>query len=89
MKTKLVRVGNSRGVRIPRPLLESAGLTDEIEMTVEGAALVLRSAAPHPRAGWAEAFERLGPDDLDFEELPASDWDEEEWTWPDGSKSTS
>jgi antitoxin MazE len=84
MKTKLVRVGNSRGVRIPRPLLESAGLTDEIEMTVEGTALVLRSAAPHPRAGWAEAFERMhakGDDELLDDYVP-TDFDENEWQWP-------
>lgn len=84
MKTKLVRVGNSRGVRIPRPLLESAGLTDEVEMSVEGAALVIRSAAPHPRAGWEEAFKQMhaaGDDEL-LDDYVATDFDENEWLWP-------
>ncbi|MEO8539787.1 MAG: AbrB/MazE/SpoVT family DNA-binding domain-containing protein [bacterium] len=84
MHTKLVRIGNSRGVRIPRPLLESAGLTDEVEMTLEGSALVLRPPALHPRNGWAEAFEQMhvaGDDEL-LEAEVGSDFDELEWQWP-------
>jgi antitoxin MazE len=82
MKTKLIRIGNSQGVRIPRPLIDEIGLEGDIEMSVEGEALMLRPAPRHPRAGWDEAFEAAGPDDIDFEDFPASDWDEEEWTWP-------
>ncbi len=29
---RLVQIGNSRGVRIPKPLIEEAGLTDEVEL---------------------------------------------------------
>ncbi len=90
MKTKLVRIGNSQGVRLPKAFIEEARLTDDIEVSLEAGAVVLRSAAPHPRAGWEAAFEAAGADDLDPEDFPASDWDEEEWTWPQaGSKSTS
>jgi antitoxin MazE len=80
MKTKLIKVGNSQGVRIPRLLIEEAGLTGELEMSVEGDALVLRTAR-HPRAGWVEAIAALGPDDIGSDDLPVSDVDEEEWKW--------
>ena len=80
MKTKLVKVGNSQGVRIPRLLIEEVGLTGELEMSVEGDALVLRPVR-HPRAGWEEAFAKLGPDDLDYDDLPTNDFDDEEWQW--------
>jgi antitoxin MazE len=58
MKARLVRIGNSRGVRIPKPLLEQTALRDEVEIEVENGHLVIR-AVSHPRAGWAEAFQEM------------------------------
>ena len=49
MKARIVRIGNSQGIRIPKPLLEEAGLPDEVELEVEGDCLVVR-AAGRPRA---------------------------------------
>ena len=58
MRARLVRIGNSRGVRLPKPLIEEAGLTEEVEVRVRGGAVVILSA-PRPRAGWAEAAKQL------------------------------
>ncbi len=79
MKARLVRIGNSRGVRLAKPLIEQAGLTDDVEITVREGALVITSASS-PRAGWAEAA-ALGqpPGMLD---VPSSTrFEDEEWTW--------
>jgi antitoxin MazE len=84
MKTRIVRIGNSQGVRIPKPLLEQTGLRDEVEIEVEGNCLVVR-AARRPREGWAEAFEAMaaaGDDALLDGETPSTKWDEDEWQWP-------
>jgi antitoxin MazE len=84
MKTRIVPIGNSRGVRIPKPLLEQTGLSDEVEIRAEGNTLVIRPAR-RPRAGWAEAFRemaRRGDDALLDDAAPTlSDWDEGEWEW--------
>jgi antitoxin MazE len=85
MLAKLVRIGNSRGVRIPKAFIEQAGLSDEIEMTVRRGAVVLQSRRTR-RAGWRKsikaALEKHGQDvDEDFLGLP-NDFDEKEWTWP-------
>lgn len=84
MKTHLIHIGNSQGICIPEPLLEQAGLRDEVELEVEGNRLVI-SALSHPRAGWDEAFEvmaRQGDDDLlDGGDLLSTQWDEEGWEW--------
>ena len=48
MKTRLVRIGNSRGVRIPKPLIEQAGLTDEVEMGVRDGAIVIAAIGHAP-----------------------------------------
>lgn len=59
MKVVIRRIGNSRGVVIPKPLLIEAGLEAEAEMIVEEGALVVRRPAAPPRAGWAEAARAL------------------------------
>ncbi len=84
MKARLIRIGNSQGVRIPKPLLQQTGLRDEVEIEVQGEGLLIR-AIDHPRAGWDEAFAlmALQGDDalLDEGELVPTRWDEEEWEW--------
>ena len=82
MKARIVRIGNSRGVRIPKPLIEQAGLGDEVELRVEDGALVIESAR-RPRAGWAEAA-RLARDrgeDRLMDDPTPTDFDESEWEW--------
>jgi antitoxin MazE len=54
MKTHLVRIGNSRGVRVPKPLIEKAGLTEEVELRVQEGGIVIARASS-PRSGWADA----------------------------------
>jgi antitoxin MazE len=82
IRSKVVKIGNSRGIRIPRTLLEQAGLVNEVEMTVEGNKLIITSSR-HPRQGWNEHFKIMaehGDDHLLIQETPTQ-WDEEEWTW--------
>lgn len=84
VKTRLVKIGNSQGIRIPKVLLEQVGLNGEVQMEVEADRLVLRPAAG-PRQGWEEHFQRmaaLGDDQLlDADTLPPTRWDAEEWDW--------
>jgi antitoxin MazE len=83
MKTTLIAIGNSRGVRIPKPLIEQCGLEGEIEMAVRQNEIVIRPMR-HPRAGWEEAGRRLaeaGEDKLLDGDSPPTRWDLEEWEW--------
>ncbi len=84
MKTRIVPIGNSQGVRIPKPLLEQTGLSGEVEISAEDGTLVIRPAR-RPRAGWAAAFQemaRRGDDALLDDAAPGlSAWDEDEWEW--------
>ena len=82
MKTKIVRIGNSRGVRIPKPLLEQAGLENEVLLRVVEEGIVIE-AADKPRAGWGEAARILherGEDGL-LDDVAPTDFDETEWVW--------
>lgn len=83
MKTRLIRIGNSRGVRIPKALVEQCGLGEEVELTVAGRTLVV-APARRVREGWDQAFAAMAAARDDAPLLPkdmSSDWDEQEWTW--------
>jgi antitoxin MazE len=82
VRSKVVKIGNSRGIRIPRTLLKQAGLTDEVEMMVEGEKLIIQSAHL-PRQGWKSQFMAMSQngDDHLLEETTPTQWDENEWEW--------
>lgn len=82
MRAQLVRIGNSRGVRIPKPLIDLAGLEDDVRLEVRGRAIVI-SAPRRVREGWAEAARRLRAErgDALLDEPTPTRFDEEEWRW--------
>lgn len=82
MKTRLVRIGNSRGIRLPKPIIEEAGLTDVVEVRVRGGAIIIAPSAV-PRSGWAEAAKQLRERDEDRLLNPPTPthFDEQEWAW--------
>ena len=81
MKTKLVRIGNSRGIRLPKVLIEQAGLEEDVQLEVQGNTVVIRPVAA-TRAGWATAAAELaatGEGLLDATHPTV--FDRNEWTW--------
>ena len=85
MKTHIVKIGNSQGIRIPKILLEESQLGNEVELIVEREQIIIRSAQK-ARSGWDKAFQKMakhGDDQLlDAPFIDAhSSWDEEEWEW--------
>ena len=80
MKTHLVRIGNSRGVRLPKPLIEQAGLTDDVELDVRQGAIVIRPA-DGPRTGWADAAAARAATGADLLDVPTPTTFDDDWTW--------
>ena len=82
IRSKIIKVGNSRGIRIPRSILEQAGLMDEVEMTVQEGKLIIH-AARKPRQGWRAQFSSMAErgDDRLLDEPTSNKFDEEEWSW--------
>ncbi|HWP36683.1 MAG TPA: AbrB/MazE/SpoVT family DNA-binding domain-containing protein [Gemmatimonadales bacterium] len=82
MKTRLVRIGNSRGVRIPKPLLDQVGLEEEVELRLLDDGIMIKAAGT-PRTGWAEAARlahERGEDGLLDQPTPTQ-FDKTEWEW--------
>jgi antitoxin MazE len=81
-RTRIVEIGNSRGIRIPKALLDQAQLSDEVEFHAHPGRLVVL-AARRPRAGWAEAARTMHErgDDGVLDEPAVTRFDDEEWQW--------
>jgi len=83
MKANVVRIGNSRGIRIPKALLEHYRLTDAVELEVQDNHLIIRPATK-PRQTWEDAFRFMhqhGDDKLLDHRSSATKWDRTEWRW--------
>jgi antitoxin MazE len=84
MRARVIRIGNSQGLRIPKTLLDQCGIEDVVELTVEEGRIAI-SPVSSPRAGWAEAARQMaarGEDGLVDEATPTA-FDDSEWQWPD------
>ena len=82
IRTRLVKIGNSQGIRIPKPLLEQSGICEELEIEVQDRYLIIR-AVPKSRIGWDKAFELIAErqDDILLDNETTTDWDRVEWEW--------
>jgi antitoxin MazE len=78
IRTQIVRIANSQGIRIPKPLLEQSGIQTEVEIEVGG----IRPAS-QSRIGWDQAFTLMAErgDDALVEDFGSTDWDQVEWDW--------
>ena len=83
VKTRIVKIGNSQGIRIPKLLLDQSNFGEEVELEVQDGHIMIRAAHP-VRAGWEEQFRLMAEhgDDVLLDEAPLpTSWDEAEWEW--------
>ena len=81
MQVDIIPIGNSRGVRIPKAMLELCGFDRSAEIVAEAGQLILRPTVPL-RDGWEDAFRRMAErQDDQLLDTPAPAFDDAEWTW--------
>ena len=82
MKAHIVRIGNSRGIRLPKTLLQESQLEDEVELQAEPGRILISKTAK-TRTGWAEAAQRMRERDENrlLDQPTSTRFDKEEWTW--------
>lgn len=84
MRIRIIKIGNSQGIRIPKPILEQTGLKGEVNLEVQGSQVIIQPVK-NPRQGWEEAFRIMaehGDDQLLDKDLTGRTyWDKEEWQW--------
>lgn len=80
MLVSIIRIGNSRGIRFPKVVLERLGIKDKVDMEVTDKGILLSPVSEIPREGWAEAFCEMHKNKEDIlEEVPGGE--DFEWEW--------
>lgn len=59
MRVSVVPIGNSRGIRLPKAILEQLQISDQLELEVENKQIILRPIKREPRLGWEEALQKM------------------------------
>ncbi|WP_413173549.1 AbrB/MazE/SpoVT family DNA-binding domain-containing protein [Anabaena azotica] len=82
IKTRIVKIGNSQGLRIPKTLLEQSGINSEVEIEVQGNHLIIRPVE-QARMGWEKAFIEMAEkqNDVLLDDINTTEWDDNEWQW--------
>lgn len=82
MKTQIIKIGNSKGIRIPKPLLEQSNLDGEVELEVCDEGLLIKSSSK-PRHNWSKFFKEMSENDGDelVIEDSANKYEKENWRW--------
>jgi len=83
IQTRLIKIGNSHGIRIPKVVLEQLKITNGIDLEIHNSYVILRPSNP-PRANWAAAFKVMaehGDDQLLDDDFMPTEWEETEWEW--------
>ena len=93
MRTQTIKIGEAQAVCIPPALLGEFSLGDEVEISLEDGHFLIHPLQPPlqpPRAGWAEAAQRMAAAQedalLDPELTGQSEFDQHEWQWEGGGE---
>jgi len=84
LEIDLISIGNSKGIRLPKSIIEACGLGPKLQLKIVDEQLIISASKP-PRLGWRELFASKNLEDNDkdlscFREVENT-WDNEEWTW--------
>ncbi len=81
MNIKIVQIGNSKGIRIPKSVLEDCNIGDSVQLSVEEGRIIL-NPTKKPREGWSESFKMMHQKDHDKLLIDDSiDIDHKDWSW--------
>lgn len=82
MKASLIKIGNSQGIRIPKPIIAQCGFEGEVEFVVQNNELIIKPIKSS-RLNWDAAFKKMAEDKDDelLDSNSVTEWDKSEWEW--------
>ena len=82
MLVSVVAIGNSKGVRIPKSVIDQLHISDKVEMEVENQQIILKPIKEKSRSGWEIAFKEMHDSHDDTMIFPETNENEGfEWEW--------
>jgi len=80
MEVSVVKIGNSRGIRFSKTIIERYNIRDTVEMILDKGYIIIKPLS-RPRKGWDKAFNEMHANDDDkliipdiFEEENLEEW---------------
>ena len=58
MELPIINIGNSKGIRLSKTILEKYSIIDKVELTLEKGYIILKPKSD-PRKGWDKAFKKM------------------------------
>lgn len=82
MKSQIIQIGNSQGVRLPKVLLEQSRIAGDVDLELHADGILIRNAQK-PRATWDEQFKAMAENDDDelLDGHSPTAFQEKEWQW--------
>ncbi|MFL6375437.1 MAG: AbrB/MazE/SpoVT family DNA-binding domain-containing protein [Pyrinomonadaceae bacterium] len=81
MKSQIIQIGNSQGIRIPKVLLEETRISGDVDLELHPDGILIRKAQ-RPRDGWADAFKTMAEnDDDELDDSASTSFETKEWQW--------
>ncbi len=81
MKSQIIQIGNSQGIRIPKVLLEDSHIAGEVDLELHPDGILIRKAQ-RPRDGWEDAFKSMAEnDDDELDSAAPTAFEQKEWQW--------
>jgi antitoxin MazE len=85
LKTKIIKIGNSQGLRIPKVLLQEYELYDTVELERGLNSIIIKPVKSKARKNWAQAFKNMSQNNDDVligsHFMGANIFDKDEWEW--------
>ena len=82
MKTQIIQIGNSQGIRIPKVLLEDSRITGEVDLELHPDGILIRNAQK-ARSTWDAAFKAMAENEDDelLDDSNPTTFEKKEWKW--------
>lgn len=84
MRVDIIPIGNSKGLRFSKAILEQCGIEDSVNLEIKDHTIIITPYNQKPRKDWGDAFQRMSKnkdDTLLDDENEISSWDKTDWTW--------
>jgi antitoxin MazE len=82
MLVSVIPIGNSRGIRIPKSILQQLNIEESLELEIHDKEIVLKPVNKKPRENWVKAFKDMHNNGDD--KIIIDDFDEQadfQWEW--------
>ena len=69
MQAKLINIGNSKGIRLPKKMIEKYHLHDTLKLEEKEDGILIRSSIPENKLTWEETYREMAAEEEDWSDL--------------------